>query len=84
MINYLFIFTAKRAYDYVLNVTRDHLRHGNGRQTRHHPIPSGLESVNTELSELALRFARLVSHNAATYRPFYDDILNSAEASPAK
>jgi hypothetical protein len=68
----------------MLKIVKARLRHGNGRETDHEPIPPGLDSVNTELSELAIRFGRLVSHNATTYGQFYDSLLEKPKTSQQK
>lgn len=63
----------------MFNVIKALLQHGGVSKTGHLPVPPGLEAVGTELSELAIRFGRLVCHNAMTYKPFYHEILESTE-----
>lgn len=75
----LFLRTATRVYDFMLNSIKSRLLQKGSRQAGQstQPViaPQGLTSVNTELSEITGRFSRVVSHNMAVFAPFYEDIL---------
>ena len=71
------LFAASRAYDFMLTRIKSRLHHLGKREDGHSSLPSipqGLGSVNTELSEITGRFARVVGHNMAVFAPFYEDI----------
>lgn len=44
-------------------------------------VPAGLSSFTKELSALAARFHRIVSHNRSVFGEYYTDILESASQS---
>ena len=79
-----FSFVASRAYDFMLTRIKS-LLHQKREASRSSPsqerrstsltIPQGLACVNTELSEITGRFARVVGHNMAVFAPFYEEIL---------
>ncbi|XP_001635741.2 T-complex protein 11-like protein 1 [Nematostella vectensis] len=71
-----------RAYQFFFKSLTTRLRRGLT-QGQSVPVPPGLDPVKTELTELVSGFARLVSHNASVYRPFYEDILDGLQAQPA-
>ena len=72
------LLAANRAYDFMLTRIKSRLHQLGKREDGHSSLPSipqGLGSVNTELSEITGRFARVVGHNMAVFAPFYEDIL---------
>jgi len=76
--NAILSLLTSRAYDFMLTRVKSRLHQKNKRedeQSTLHTIPQGLASVNTELSEITGRFARVVGHNLAVFAPFYEDIL---------
>ena len=79
-----FFLAASRAYDFMLTRIKSQLHQKSKRedgQSTLPTIPQGLASVNTELSEITGRFARVVGHNMAVFAPFYEDILVEIKSS---
>lgn len=76
--NTVFSLISSRAYDFMLTRIKSRLHQPSQREEGHPTltsVPQGLASVNTELSEITGRFARVVGYNMAVFAPFYDDIL---------
>ena len=67
----------------LLHQRRDAARHSPSQDRRctSPTIPQGLTCVNSELSEITGRFARVIGHNIAVFTPFYEDILEELKNS---
>lgn len=88
--NTVFNLISSRVYDFMLTRIKS-LLHQRRDATRYSPsqdrrstsptIPQGLACVNSELSEITGRFARVVGHNIAVFTPFYEDILEELKNS---
>lgn len=72
--NTVYKLITVRTYDFMLTRITSRLHQENGPFTPP-GVAQGLTSVNTELSEVTNRFARVVGHNMAVFTPFYEDIL---------
>ena len=88
--NFSFRLVGSRVYDFMLtriksllHQRRDAARYSpsQDRRSTSPTIPQGLACVNSELSEITGRFARVVGHNIAVFTPFYEDILEELKNS---
>lgn len=88
--NTVFNLISSRVYDFMLtriksllHQRRDAARYSpsQDRRSTSPTIPQGLACVNSELSEITGRFARVVGHNIAVFTPFYEDILEELKNS---